>query len=1563
MHCAPVRRLNIRHSPCPDGDLHIAMKPCVTQISTCHLFREYHHDRYRPEADAVETAQRTLDALQNLPNGSTVADYLINNHVAIPNPVITIRNAVVGNPLAWQTAPLNSTLVLDQGDLLDGDLRVKTTPNAKVAAIIKALDNLGHEISVSLPMARADASGNAILKASDENMEALRDVDRTLTGDGSKQVWMRQTDVAGNVSTVSDRFDFTLDTVANAPSVRLVNDTGDTRLPGLGTDKLTRDGTVEVQGLEPGATWQYRLDDGNWQNGSTTTFTLGGSEGTKRVVVRQTDKAGNASAESAPLEFILDRIAPVAPTLNKVAAVLSGGKTYSKDRSFTVSGLEADSLAEYRLGDGAWLRFTGNSFTLPGTLADGEYRVAVRQTDKAGNIGAVSAITTFTLDTVASAPTLQLNNPAGTNPAGEALTAASSFVLSGVAEKGAQVTVRNGSKEVGTATASATDGSWSLTVNSTLEISGLRRVDGGLSAANGVYQLLTLGQVSALPAFHADFSISGNNVIDTSRPVYRMTTAIGENWYLWSALNDDYRISRQSGADEWYREILNSPEQTAFPENTTSLMAMNTNFATVQTELDTNGSSTHQRLLKRSDISLIGTNSPRDLQEFSATQTDPAGNTSVPGAIQKVRVDTTPPAPLDLNATFAGIQTTARKISTLQQFNTGIGLVGNIVAPGNTDIETIQVKFIEQGNQRDRTTLQLMVGGTPLFMKDNLAQQNNQTIGTVRGLSFSYDASGATLTVRKTNALHALAGNEVKGILEAIKIKNTASNLITNSTNETIRAEVILQDFSKQSGILSSVTSLFINRDPVILDMDTSLPGIQRSSKVKYHNVRNAITSIVADIEATSSASEIRMSPFITFSWSVSYFYADNGTGVLTAMSDITPFVGTVGGVSNVRITWNTNLQSQSESFFRIVRDSGEEFSTNEIQAVIKALRFGNTNGNGIFTNAPTLRFDFHLVKDGLRGLDSAANLNADFLPPILDLDATTAGTQLIATRIINLDGQTEGASLFAKPIATPTDNDTKSIQLAFSGTLAVTLDKLVLGSYTLAFDTSAPANLVQTIAGVRNVAISYTRPTGSGTPPQLVLTKTDGSSFTGAQVKAVLEGLQFKTTSDNATARLIDITLTDQAGNTSAPARARVSLDIYDAPTLSVRQVDPQQLIYDVLSMKNIFGTDHSTVLDLLDREKFAIPYTDGSTPSDFLSRIKGISAAWGGSGIASNPNGLTETTRSYLGFNLPPVDNTAFAFSHQGASYTKSVALKFIIKKIDGVDKLVLSNLGSSFVEKQDIYNSSVTAKALGSSTSSYATFIDPGLEDSPHEGKVAVYEQGPTFTGTLGSLGTDGVKTYTGKYLISVNMGGKLLGFTTVDLGSDISRTSGTFEIKTGANLLAPGFYNDLSFTVTNITPNSQSKGQTSTVKDLALGYYWVAQKLEGAKGGPGNDEILIGTTKDGQATVIETGSGRDTVTVGKFSAAGANLEATISDFQLGTDKVKVFLREGEHKMTYQNITNANWRQFAPLAEQSASGSGTKLVIDLDGAGPGTDKYTLYLPTVAFNYETNTKSIFGL
>lgn len=372
---------------------------------------------------------------------------------------------------------------------------------------------------------------------------------------------------------------------------------------------------------------------------------------------------------------------------------------------------------------------------------------------------------------------------------------------------------------------------------------------------------------------------------------------------------------------------------------------------------------------------------------------------------------------------------------------------------------------------------------------------------------------------------------------------------------------------------------------------------------------------------------------------------------------------GCPGGVSNVRITSNGSLRG-----LNITRNSGGEFSTNDIQAIIKGLQIKTIDLN---TFIP-LEFTFTLVKNGSSGPVSTAYFNVDLFSPTLDLDATTAGTQLVATRIINRAGQAEGASLFAKPIDTPRDNDinsnTKSIQLNFAnGTLAVTLDKLVLGSYTLAFDTSTPANLVQTIAGVRDVAISYTRTPGSANIPPLVLTKTDGSSFTGAQVKAVLEGLQFKTTSTDASARLIDITLTDQAGNTSTPARARVTLDRDPPPpTLTLAIVNDNQVSYDVLEFNGGFGANNTFVFNSED-DPLNIPLPTGVSAADFLKNIRGLSAVWGGTGIAatSNNNGanlLNENVKSYLGFNVPPRNDVSFAFSHQGGTYVKGDFLKFV-------------------------------------------------------------------------------------------------------------------------------------------------------------------------------------------------------------------------------------------------------------------------------------------------------------
>ncbi|WP_249776925.1 UPF0149 family protein [Herbaspirillum sp. C9C3] len=212
--------------------------------------------------DAVNTAQQTLDALQNLPTGTTVADYLISNHVAIPNPVITIRNAVVGNAKPWQTAPFNETLVLDQGDFLDGDLRVKTTPNAKVQVIINGRDVLGRELSISLPAAHADGEGSAILHADTESMDLLYTLDRehsviaqvTVTdGNNSRTnhgLWsISSNDVRVDLNTPADMTRFVAQNPLTLVSDSFYNDPADPgRFPATqgNQDGITKEGKLRI---------------------------------------------------------------------------------------------------------------------------------------------------------------------------------------------------------------------------------------------------------------------------------------------------------------------------------------------------------------------------------------------------------------------------------------------------------------------------------------------------------------------------------------------------------------------------------------------------------------------------------------------------------------------------------------------------------------------------------------------------------------------------------------------------------------------------------------------------------------------------------------------------------------------------------------------------------------------------------------------------------------------------------------------------------------------------------------------------------------------------------------------------------------------------------------------------------------------------------------------------------------------------------------------------------------------------------------------------------------------
>jgi hypothetical protein len=246
----------------------------------------------------------------------------------------------------------------------------------------------------------------------------------SLTGDGAKSVTVRQTDVAGNVSSVSSALAFTLDATAAAPALALASDTGVSD-----TDKITSVGTVNVTGLETGATWEYSTSAlGNWTAGTGTSFTLSG-DGAKSVAVRQTDVAANVSASSTSLAFTLDTGVPDKGVITSMTAP-AAATTYrlSGDNTPAIT-LTAETGAQIVLGQlvsgtgvavaTTWYTAvesatTKGSYTVNVTsaLADGSYGLVV--VDAAGNRNATlltdgTDAATFAIETVA--PTVTMNVP------------------------------------------------------------------------------------------------------------------------------------------------------------------------------------------------------------------------------------------------------------------------------------------------------------------------------------------------------------------------------------------------------------------------------------------------------------------------------------------------------------------------------------------------------------------------------------------------------------------------------------------------------------------------------------------------------------------------------------------------------------------------------------------------------------------------------------------------------------------------------------------------------------------------------------------------------------------------------------------------------------------------------------------------------------------------------------------------------------------------------------------------------------------------------------------------
>ncbi|WP_157649020.1 Ig-like domain-containing protein, partial [Burkholderia ubonensis] len=213
--------------------------------------------------------------------------------------------------------------------------------------------------------------------------------------EGLNDVQVRQTDVAGNTSSATS-FSFTLDTSAAAPGVALTTDSGSSA-----SDHITNVGTLNLSGVETGATVEYSTDGGH-----TWSTSFNATEGLNDVQVRQTDVAGNTSSATS-FSFTLDTSAAAPGVALTTDSGSSASDHITNVGTLNLSGVETGATVEYST-DG------GHTWSTSFSAVEGLNDIQVRQTDVAGNTSSATSFS-FTLDTSAAAPGVALTTDSGSS--------------------------------------------------------------------------------------------------------------------------------------------------------------------------------------------------------------------------------------------------------------------------------------------------------------------------------------------------------------------------------------------------------------------------------------------------------------------------------------------------------------------------------------------------------------------------------------------------------------------------------------------------------------------------------------------------------------------------------------------------------------------------------------------------------------------------------------------------------------------------------------------------------------------------------------------------------------------------------------------------------------------------------------------------------------------------------------------------------------------------------------------------------------------------------------------
>ncbi|MCC2003614.1 BapA/Bap/LapF family large adhesin [Enterobacter bugandensis] len=285
-----------------------------------------------------------------------------------------------------------------------------------------------------------------------------------------EQVTATATDAAGNTSqgTTITAPDLT---APDAPTIGSVTDDIDPQTGSVTNGGSTNDPRPQLSGTaEAGST--VTIYDGGVAIGTalvasngTWTFTPSTdlTESTHQITVRATDAAGNLGPASPVFTLTVDLTPPTAPTAIVLTddtgairgTITAGTPTDASKPILAGTGEPGGTITIYDNGvavgtttvlpNGTW------SVTPDGPLADGTHTITVVETDAAGNQSAASEPIIFTVDT---APPLAPGDLVVSNDGG---------TITGTAEPGSTVTIREGDAILGTPVADS-EGNFSLTL-------------------------------------------------------------------------------------------------------------------------------------------------------------------------------------------------------------------------------------------------------------------------------------------------------------------------------------------------------------------------------------------------------------------------------------------------------------------------------------------------------------------------------------------------------------------------------------------------------------------------------------------------------------------------------------------------------------------------------------------------------------------------------------------------------------------------------------------------------------------------------------------------------------------------------------------------------------------------------------------------------------------------------------------------------------------------------------------------------------------------------------------